>query len=350
MTRRPCRCIVFLLLTAACALSCGGGRGSDGVTSPPSSSFKPVLSWVKVSVSPVVVEIGKTATATAEAFDQSGGPFNAGSFTFTSSAPTVATVDASGTVRGVVAGAVTVTAAVGGKEASRDITVVPVFVSRVVVSPVLLNLDPGDSATLVATLYDASGAVLVGRTVTWTSSDTTAVVVTTAGRVTARRAGRAKISATNGERSDAAVVNVTGTVAAAGDLVISFAVPAPGAIVGDSLEVFANVSSSQPLARVEASFQGTTLRLVLKPVPPKGGLFWYGLFEIATVRFGKYYVLVTATDMRNATATDSVLFERNPRLKGGGAAGPGRTNKLVAPTVVPTVTRRRPRGHLTGNP
>ncbi len=342
MTSRPCRCIVFLLLTAAGALSCSGGQGSDGVTSPPSSSFKPVLSWVKVSVSPLSVEVGQTASATAEAFDQNGGAYSAPPFSFTSSSPTVATVDPTGTIKAVAPGAVTITAAVGGKEASRDITVVPVVVARVEVSPTTLALDPGATGLLTARLFDARDSTISGRSVSWASSDTVVVVVNPAGRVTARRGGRVKITASSGDRFAAAVLTVAGSDGAAVDLLISFAVPAPGEIVGDTLEVYANVTSSQPIARVEAFFDGITLPLVKARAGALGGTWlWHGIFNIAAVRYGQYYVLVTATGAHDVTATDSVRFERNPAKSGGGSAAQGRTNKLVAPTVPPRPQRGR---------
>ena len=334
----------------ACALSCGGG-GRDGVTSPPVSAFKPVLSWVKVSVSPLIIEIGKTATATGEGFDQNGGSFNAGAFGFTSSAPAVASVNGAGTVTGVASGEATITASVGGRSATRGVTVVPVAVAYIKIAPVTLTMDPGTAATLVATLFDATEGVLTGRAVSWSSSDTMVVVVNSAGRVTARAAGRAKVTAAADSRFQAAVVTVTGAVQSGGDMLISFAVPLPGAIVGDTLEVYADVSTSQPITRVEAIFNGLTVPLVRRAAGAMGGAWlWYGVFDISGVHFGQYFVLVTATDARNATATDSVLFERDPVKQGGGLTGPARTNKLVAPAVAPTLSRHRPRGPVRGIP
>lgn len=294
-----------------------------------------MLSWVTVSVSPLLVEVGKTGLATGAAFDQNGAPFGAAAFTYSSSAPLVAAVDVSGTIRGLAPGTAVITAATAGKTASHDVTIVPVAVARVQVSPALLNLDPGDSTTLVVTMFDADGAVLTGHGVTWTSSDTTTVVVTNDGRALAIKPGRAKITAASGDRSDAAVVTVRGE-ADAGDLVISFAVPAPGEIVGDTLEVYANVSSTQPIAQVVAMFNGVALTLVKVPAGALGGSWlWYGSFDISTVRFGLYYVLVTATDARGATVTDSVLFERDTRKKGGGSLGPEKKDKVVAPSEPP---------------
>ncbi len=321
------------------------------MTSPLSSSFKPVLSWVKLAVTPPIVELGKTATATGEGFDQNGGSFNAGAFAFTSSAPAIASVDAAGTITGVAPGVATITASAGGKSAMHDVTVVPVAVALITMTPDALALESGASATLVATPYDARANVLAGRTLAWSSSDTMVAVVDVTGRVSARRTGRAKITAAADNRFAFAVVSVAGAVELAGDMLISFAVPQPGEIVGDTLEVYADVSTGQPLARVEAIFNGVALPLVKVAAGALGGAWlWHGVFDVSGVHFGPYYVLVTATDIRGFVSTDSVLFERDPVKKGGGAAGPGRTNKLVAPVAAPRVIPRRPRGIQAGKP
>jgi len=228
-----------------------------------------------------------------EAFDQNGGSFNAGAFGFTSSSPAVASVDASGQVTGVAPGVATITASAGGKSATRDVTVVPVAVAFIKLAPEALTLEPGAAATLVTTLYDATEGVLTGRAVLWSSSDTMVAVVNSAGRVTARTAGRAKITAAADIRFQSAVATVTGLAQSAGDMLISFAVPQPGAIVGDTLEVYANVSTSQPIARVEAIFNGRAVPLVKRSVGAMGGSWlWYGVFDISGVHFGQYYVLV----------------------------------------------------------
>lgn len=334
----------------ASALSCGGG-GSNGATSPAAPAYTPVLSWVKMAVSPLIIEVGTTAIASGEGFDQNGATLNAGAFAFTSSAPAVASVTAAGTVTALSAGVATITASLGGKSAARDVTVVPVAVVAITMMPEALTLDSGTSATLAATLYDAGERVLTGRVVAWSSSDTMVAVVNPAGRVTARRPGRAKITAAADNRFAAAVVSVPGAVENAGDMLISFAVPQPGALVGDTLEVAANVSTIQSIASVQAIFNGVAQPLVKVSVGALGGSWlWYGSFDISAIHFGPYYVLVTATDARGFTTTDSVLFERDPVKKGGGAAGPGKTNKLVAPVAAPITAQRRPRGHLRGLP
>ena len=180
-----------------------------------------------------------------------------------------------------------------------DVTVVPEAVALITMTPDELALEPGTSATLVAIPYDARANVLAGRTLAWSSSDTMVAVVDATGRVSARRGGRAKITAAAGNRFAFAVVSVAGAGELAGDMLISFAVPQPGETVGDTLEVYANVSTSQPIARVEAIFNGVALPLVKVAAGALGGAWlWHGVFDVSGAHFGQYYVLVTATDVR----------------------------------------------------
>ncbi|HEX4934823.1 MAG TPA: Ig-like domain-containing protein, partial [Gemmatimonadaceae bacterium] len=60
----------------------------------------------------------------------------------------------------------------------------PPPVASITLSPPLITLDEGGTATFAATLRDAAGTVLTGRTIAWSSSDTTVGTVSSAGTVT----------------------------------------------------------------------------------------------------------------------------------------------------------------------
>ncbi len=77
--------------------------------------------------------------------------------------------------------------------ASVDIASVPV--TTIHLAPGSIALYPGQSTGLSATLLDAHGDTLTGRTVLWASSDTMVAAVTPGGSVTARNAGNSVISA-----------------------------------------------------------------------------------------------------------------------------------------------------------
>jgi len=84
----------------------------------------------------------------------------------------------------------------------------PVTVARVVVSGIADSITVGDRRSLVAALSDASGGTLAGRTVAWSSSDTSVALVDAAGTVTAVAPGHATITATSEGRSGQLTVAV----------------------------------------------------------------------------------------------------------------------------------------------
>src|SRR6266851_6236473 len=69
-------------------------------------------------------------------------------------------------------------------------------VATVTVSPSSATGNVGDAAQFTATLKDANGNVLTGRTVTWSSTNTAVATVTDTGYATAVGAGSAAIVAT----------------------------------------------------------------------------------------------------------------------------------------------------------
>ncbi len=83
----------------------------------------------------------------------------------------------------------------------------PAAVSSMDLSETTLRIFPGDTVRLLATPRDAAGNALGNRAVTWSSSDSAVVVVSSTGLVTAIVAGRpATVTATSGGKSRAAVV------------------------------------------------------------------------------------------------------------------------------------------------
>jgi uncharacterized protein YjdB len=171
-----------------------GGMATIDVTKLPASS---------VTVSPIAasVQVGATLRLTATLKQ------NDGVLTWSSSAPAVATVDGSGLVTAVAAGAATITATSGGKTGSAAITV-SLVVASVIVSPASASVVAGGTAQLTATLKDWAGNVLAGHAVTWTSSNPAIATVSAAGLVTGVVAGSATITATSEGQSATAAINV----------------------------------------------------------------------------------------------------------------------------------------------
>jgi serine/threonine-protein kinase len=162
-----------------------------------------------LSVTPpnLTLTIGRTQTLRLALLDARGNPLAERPATWTSSSPAV-TVSSRGEVQAVSPGTAVVTATVEGRSASSTITVPQVPVANVRLSAPPGPLKPGESVQLTATAVDGAGERLEGRAVAWSSSDSEVATVTD-GRVVARRAGTADITATIEGRRGAVPVTVT---------------------------------------------------------------------------------------------------------------------------------------------
>ena len=339
------------LLCVLAAISCF--KTGDAVAGPGAGGPPAELSLVTVEISIAEIEVGRTAYARASGRDQYRMPFPVPLFTFTSSAPQIASVDVSGSINAFMPGTVSITASAKGQSGSREVNVVPASVDHVLVIPNSLVLDPGQSVQLAAVTTDYRGELLEGRPILWTSSNPAFVSVSPAGMVTALAAGQAaKISATSGFRVGGVVVGVSGTAATGATVIISIGAPQQGLLVKDSVVVWANVRADQALSRVVMQVNGDTVVMVLKPVGALlGSLAWYGRVDLSRTRSSKYYAVVIATDVLGASSADSVVFELNPQSFGNSGTAPPRM-KLIAPIVpiAPIAPPRRPKGDLGTNP
>jgi uncharacterized protein YjdB len=172
-----------------------------------SVAFQTSVASVSVSPSSATVQVGKTQQLTATLKDASGNPLTGRTITWSSSNMAVATVSSSGLVTGVKAGAATITATSEGKSGTASITV-PAPVASVSVSPSSATVQVGKTQQLTATLKDASGNTLTGRTITWSSSNTAVATVSSSGLVTGVKAGTATITATSEGKSGTASATV----------------------------------------------------------------------------------------------------------------------------------------------
>jgi len=177
------------LLLFACGSSDDGAAGPSGVASL-------VLT---VSTTDVMASFGDTRTIIAVAKDGGGATVSTPSLTWTSSAPSIATVSGSGasaTVTAIANGTATITASSGSVQGTASVTVTQ-RATAIGVTGVPPTLLPGATAQLSAGARDARGNVVAGVTgFTFTSSDQSVAVVTTTGLVTAISPGLAQISST----------------------------------------------------------------------------------------------------------------------------------------------------------
>jgi len=84
-------------------------------------------------------------------------------------------------------------------------------VASVSVSLTRTSIAVGDTTRAKAVLKDATGSVLTGQTVSWTSSSPSIATVTAAGLITAVAAGTANVVATSGSIKGTATLTVTST-------------------------------------------------------------------------------------------------------------------------------------------
>ena len=143
--------------------------------------------------------------------------------TWSSGAGSIATVSPTGLVTAAAVGTAPVSAVVDGITGTVAITVAPVPVATVAVTPPAPSLYETLTLQLAAEPRDSGGLALTGRTVTWGSSVTTVARVGPTGLVTGVAAGTAQVTATSDGRSGA----VTLTVLAAAGPVLGTVSPAP---------------------------------------------------------------------------------------------------------------------------
>ncbi|HET7586349.1 MAG TPA: Ig-like domain-containing protein [Gemmatimonadaceae bacterium] len=190
---------------------------------------------VTVSPGSVTITAGESRQLSATVTDASGNPLNR-PITWSSDNTAAATVNGSGLVTGVAAGSATITATSDGKTGTANVTVNPVPVASVSVDPTSATLHPGDRLTLTATVKDADGNTLTGRTVVWSSDNPDAATVPTgSGTVTARNVGTAIISATAEGHSGSATISVVPVPVASVDVTPSSST----LTVGDAVQLTA---------------------------------------------------------------------------------------------------------------
>lgn len=148
----------------------------------------------------------ETLTATLTPADASGQTIS-----WTSSDPTIASVNGSGVVTANAVGTATITATACGKTATCAVTVIYVPVTGVTVTPanatlIITNTTPSPTTQLSATVAPANAS---DQTVTWLSTNTAVATVDDNGLVSAVAPGTATIKATTADGGFTASSTVT---------------------------------------------------------------------------------------------------------------------------------------------
>lgn len=206
-----------IVAAAACQDSTGGS-----LTPTDPTSANGVVASINVLLPSYSLAAGKTMQAKAELVDSNDQVISGGTFTWSTDNSAVATVSSSGVVTGVKSGTVHVLASSSGKTGtsgtltitgtSTGTTTTTTTTASVASVTVTLNssaLTVGQATQANAVVKDSAGNVLTGRTLTWTSSNTSVATVSSSGYVTAKGAGSASITATTGGKSGSAPLSVT---------------------------------------------------------------------------------------------------------------------------------------------
>jgi plastocyanin len=157
-------------ITAALAsllvLSCGGdGGGGGGTPTEPDNTVANVTVNGASTIAP-----GGQSQMTAVAVNASGYPVSGLTATWSSSATSVATVSNSGLVSAVATGTATITATIGGKPGTRQVTVQTV------------NVSPTATVTVSGSAFSPPQVdIAAGGTVTWNFDDYVEHTVTFSG-------------------------------------------------------------------------------------------------------------------------------------------------------------------------
>jgi uncharacterized protein YjdB len=198
--------------TATITATAEGKSGASQITVAPGA-----VSKVSITPSSVSMSTGDRQQLTASAQDASGTVLTGKSVLWASNNLQVATV-VNGQVTALAGGAATITATVDGVSGSASVNVAVLPVASIAIAPTAVSIVQNGTTPLAATVKDALGNTLSGRTVTWQTSDASvADLSATSGQnvtVTGGVVGTATIRATSEGKSTTSTITVTqGTVA-----------------------------------------------------------------------------------------------------------------------------------------
>jgi len=190
------RLLIFGLLGSTAAIGCDSPAAPARVAS--------------VAVTPAVSSViaGATLPLSAAARDAAGSAIAGRAITWSSGNVSVATVSTAGLVAGLAPGSVVVSATSDGQAGSATITVLPIPVASLVITPGTATLVAGTTRQFTATARDAVGNALTGRLIEWSVNTVSAATIDANGLLTAVAPGTAVVTAASEGRSIMATVSV----------------------------------------------------------------------------------------------------------------------------------------------
>jgi hypothetical protein len=233
LVRRLALCVALVALSFPLT-QCGGGSSKGSNT--------PTVASIAVSPSSPSIAVGATQQFTATAMDSSGKPISGVTFTWTSSATSVATVNTNGLATGVKAGTTQITASASGVTSSADtLTITAPAVATIAVSPSSPSIAVGATQQFTATAKDSGGNTISGVTFTWASSTAAVATINSNGVATGVSAGTTQITASaSGITSPADTLTITAPAVAT----IAVSPSSPSIAVGATQQFTATAKDS----------------------------------------------------------------------------------------------------------
>ncbi|MBC7895592.1 MAG: Ig-like domain-containing protein [Cytophagaceae bacterium] len=190
--------------TATITATVDGVSGTAAIT----VSVVPVATVVTSPTTASLI-LSRTTQLTATTRAASGSTLTGRAVAWSTDAPTIAPVSATGLVTTLNTGTANISATSEGRRGTTRITVVPVPVRSVSILPPTVAILVGGIERLTAVPRDSAGTALPGRAVTWVSAQPTVASVDSTGLVTAIAPGTARITATSEGRSGVSTITVT---------------------------------------------------------------------------------------------------------------------------------------------
>ena len=164
---------------------------------------------VQISSGELRLTIGERVQLTAIARDASGAPLSGRTITWAAGNAAIADVDSTGAVTARAPGGTTITATSEGRTVSAAVFVTAVPVASIVLTPSSTQIVEGQTTQLRAEARSATGILLTGRAVTYSSANPTVASVSSSGLVTGASTGSTNITASSEGRTAIAAIVVT---------------------------------------------------------------------------------------------------------------------------------------------
>jgi serine/threonine-protein kinase len=253
-------------------------------------SRPPPASVATVAVAPETATLipGQTARFRPTVLDARGRPLADRSVAWTSTDPSLASVDPAGIVTARREGTVTIRASSGGQAGTATVTIGAEPVATVTIDPDARTLEVGAAAQLSARILGSAGSTLA-HPVTWRSSDPRVASVSDAGVVRALAPGSVMVTAAAGGHTGQASISIRAAPAQAD--------PEPTAaeietVIDARLESYRRAIESADVAAVRRAFPG---------MPASQENNWRGFFRLAEDLQVTFTVINRGTGASRAT-------------------------------------------------